>query len=108
MADEQKAEPKAPPSQGVSQFVINATPVEIMITAGVSRMVPHTNGTMTRAVEWLVTLAISPIAAKQLADGLTDTIQRYEKHFGKIPVDPDFKLLPARSDGPPRQQRELK
>ena len=108
MADEQKAEPKAPPSQGVSQFVINATPVEIMITAGVSRMVPHTSGTMSRAVEWLVTLAISPIAAKQLADGLTDTIQRYEKHFGKIPVDPDYKHHEARSGGPPRQQLELK
>ncbi len=83
----------SPPIQHVGHFSPALNMMEIMITIGVSRLgFGAQNEPPIVGVEWISTLAMSPTMAKLLRDGLSDLVKSYEGAYGKIPVDPNFKL----------------
>jgi hypothetical protein len=99
--DEQASLPPTslPLTENVSQFAIATTPAEFLISLGHARLampqggpVGNPHDTPEPLVEWMLTLSISPIAAVMLSEGLKAKIGAYEKKFGKIPVDPDFRV----------------
>lgn len=71
----------SPPTQGVSQFIISPTAVEILVTIGHARVAFNatTGQPLSQAVpEWIMTMSMSPFTAKQLLNGLTQAIQAFE------------------------------
>jgi hypothetical protein len=46
-------------------------------------------------------LAIGPIAAKKLAEGLTALVTEYEKKFGPMPADPSTPPMQLQQYGTP-------
>jgi hypothetical protein len=79
----------SPPTYGVSQFAIAANPGEFLLTVGHSRAIfEPQQGVLTQkyVVEWLATFSMSPVSAKQLVDGLSKAIARYENQTGPIPT----------------------
>lgn len=75
----------SPPTQGASQFIISATPVEFLITVGHSRVLfDQGNGGPTgqNMPEWFMTLALSPFTAKQLSAALVQALDVFEKQAG--------------------------
>lgn len=83
------------PTQQANHFTGAVNASEILIGVGVSRA--SVNQTpqgpiMQGGVEWVVTLSISPFAASALHAILKSSIETFEKQFGKIPQDPNFKI----------------
>ncbi|HEY5306253.1 MAG TPA: hypothetical protein VIJ52_06265 [Pseudolabrys sp.] len=86
------------PTQQANSFTLAANANELLVAFGVSRLSIHpteSGPTAQHAIEWVATLSISPVAAGQLVKLLQSGLQEYEKRFGKIPVDPGFKLTPS-------------
>lgn len=80
---------------GISQFAILVNANEILIPVGHSRVVMVQNGNQLlpqQLIEWLTTLAISPIVAKRLHEALGAAVNNYEQTFGSIPKDPNEKM----------------
>lgn len=79
----------SPPTQGASQFVLTMNVNEILLTIGHARLGIQPTGMPTPipGIEWFLTLAIGPTAAKRLAEGLTALVGEFEKRFGAIPTD---------------------
>ena len=80
----------SPPATGVVNFALGASPTEFMLTYGRSRVVFNVKASTPEsspAVEWLQTLSMSPVIAKQLLALLQLGIETYEKAHGTI-VDP--------------------
>ena len=73
-----------PELQNASQFAIMASAAEIVVLMGRARPMLAAEGPTQNqmAVEWTAGFALSPVAAKQLAKGLTDTVTRWEKQSG--------------------------
>jgi hypothetical protein len=44
------------------------------------------------ALEWFITVAMSPVLADQLHQVLAVVLEDYRKKFGAIPKDPNFKI----------------
>ena len=74
------------------------------MTFGVSRasMQPGPEGVPTPVlgIEWLLSISVPPTTAKMFSANLTSALERYEVVFGKIPVDPNAKVILAEA---PRQ-----
>jgi hypothetical protein len=89
------AQPQAPPTYGASRVSVTMSAPEIALTFGVMRvLIDPTTGQPgpNVALEWLATYSLSPIVALQLRDIMADIIDRYEKTFGPIPKDPNFRI----------------
>jgi hypothetical protein len=81
----------SPPVHGTNRFAIAGTSAETLITFGVNRtVIDPATGEPGRVpvTEWLLTLSLSPVTAKQLLKTLTLMMDGYEKQFGSIPTDP--------------------
>jgi hypothetical protein len=100
MADQpQQASPMVVPpipTQGASQFMISMTAGDILLTIGHGRVGVRANEkgqpSPVPTVEWLMSLSLSPTSCRTLLLALSQTVEIYEKTFGKIPVDPKVKL----------------
>lgn len=94
MADQQQL--PMVPTQSVSQFAAAVNYNEILVTLGAPRVAMSVGAEGVPvpqvATEWLVTLAISPQAARTLVNILSTVVQQYETQFGTIPIDPNFKI----------------
>lgn len=90
-----------PPHVPVSHTVIGFDATTIYVTQGKTRFVidavTEGQADMTQAIEWVHTLALSPVAAMQICRGLSEVLQKYAQQFGAIPEDPDYraKIAPA-------------
>jgi hypothetical protein len=113
MADTTSAQPQqqamqpgfAPPTQGVSQFVVTMNVNEVLITLGQSRMAINPQTGLPGSgpgIEWLLTLSVNSGAAKLLAEVLSQAIAEYERRFGKIPHDPNAPVPEMRVTEPTR------
>jgi hypothetical protein len=79
----------APPTLPGSRFAVLASAAEIGLYIGNLRVAFNPAGdVVAQQVEYSHGFSLSPIAAKQLAQILTNTTAEYEKRFGAIPVDP--------------------
>lgn len=81
----------SPPVHSVTRFNITSGSSEILLTFGVQRAVIDSvtgNPSPKLATEWLFSVGLNPVVAKQLHQFLTLSIQGYEALFGAIPVDP--------------------
>lgn len=84
--------PSSPPTYGVSRIALGASMAEFVVTVGQTRqMVDPATGVIGQmpGIEWLMTLAMSPVVAQQLHDALGNALSGYRKKFGKIPRDPN-------------------
>jgi hypothetical protein len=96
-----------PSTTGVNHTTVLLNAVEILITFGHTRLATtNQNGVAaTEAyVEWLHTASLSPTAALQLCDKLSEVLMAYAQRYGAIPKDRDFisRSLPA--EGAPTAQ----
>lgn len=86
----------AAPTQGASQFAIAVSPPEFLLAVGHSRVVMINEvgkpATPQAFQEWFLTLALSPNSAVSLCESLKAGIAIYEQQYGKIAVDPAFKV----------------
>ncbi len=92
-----------PPTQSANHFAASFNVVEILVTMAQSRVimgVVNNIQTPQPVLEWLSTLALSPIAAVQLQTILSETISQYQANFGAIPQDPNWKIS-ARENAAP-------
>src|SRR5271166_3355138 len=82
-----------PPTQGATQISLAVNLHEVVLTFGISRatMQPDPSGAPVPilGIGWLISLSVPPTAAKMLQENLAKVLERYEEHFGKIPVDPN-------------------
>jgi hypothetical protein len=89
------AAPAAPPTQAATQFGISANVNEVAIVFGHLRQLidPATGAVGNRpALEWLLTVSLSPPVAVMLREALGQTVDAYEAQFGRIPRDPNSQL----------------
>jgi hypothetical protein len=87
----------APPIAHVTTIHVAVSAVEIAVTLGRGRQMidRQTNIPLPgSAVEWFQSLSLNPIAAKQIQLALAQSVDVYERLFGRIPEDPNFKLAP--------------
>jgi len=78
----------APETQSATQFMIAATPAELLLTIGKSRVVFNQAGQASIHVEWLSTFSLGPVGAKQLAASLNTAVAGWEKSSGlKFKID---------------------
>jgi len=87
------------PTQQANHFALAVNAYEFLLAFGLSRvsMTPTVMGaTPDHHTEWVATLSISPVAAAQLLKILEANVASYEEKFGKIPLDPNFKLTHSR------------
>jgi hypothetical protein len=102
MADDRQSSPPSqlqnavsPPAEYVTLTHVSATVAEITMVLGRIRALIDQNSNVVRpnvAIEWFRSLSYNPIAAKQLHLVLGVAIEFYEKQYGKIPEDPNFRL----------------
>ena len=90
-----------PPTMNAGHIVVSMSPVEISIMLGQTRMMPvqeEKRLSATQLVEWFATLTLSPVAAKQLRDGLNIALEGYAKQVGPIPstVEPRIETAPPK------------
>lgn len=80
------------PTQGASQFMFTLSASDILMAVGHGRVAigqdENGNPKPLPGIEWLLSLSMSPTAAKVLLDALGESLKRYEATFGKIPMDP--------------------
>jgi hypothetical protein len=82
-----------PPTIYVNHFATGLNPGEVLVAMGTTRLGFPPNGSGPIAgVEWLQTIAMSATTAVVLRDALNEAIGSYSKNFGKIPVNPTFKV----------------
>jgi hypothetical protein len=82
-------------TQQANHFSLASNGNEFLLAFGTSRLTMASaaaGAAPQHHVEWVAALSISPMAAVQLAEMLRINIVAYEKKFGKIPADPNFKL----------------
>lgn len=82
------------PALGVSRLLIATNVMEFLLTVGQTVMVMGREGDQVTSIpdiQWISTISLSPVTAKQLHDGLTIALSNYIAKFGPIPADPDFK-----------------
>jgi hypothetical protein len=93
---QQSTPPPVVPTQGVSNFMVLGTFTEFLVTVGQPRVIANPPpATPTIGVEWIMTLSISPPAAKQLVKALAGGIEQYEKLNGTIPDAPVVTPAPS-------------
>ena len=68
-----------PPTEPAPQFTILSHPSEIILILGRNRAVFNEAGNAKVAVEWLGSFSIPATVAKQLAAGLVQAVQEWEK-----------------------------
>ena len=89
----QEADPNPPqaggltPHHAVDLFHIRVSPASLNISLGRTRTVVGADGQIRPAVasEWLATVVLSPVTAKDLLRGVERAVTEYEKNFGEIP-----------------------
>ncbi len=82
----------APPVQAASQVALSMNLHEVSVTFGQTRpTIDPTTGVLSPqpAIEWLLTITLSPTSARNLMDGLGLALGEYKKRYGEIPVDPN-------------------
>jgi len=72
----------APETQSATQFMIAATPAELLLTVGKSRVVFNQTGHAGIHPEWIATFSLGPVAAKQLAVAMASAVAGWEKEAG--------------------------
>jgi hypothetical protein len=83
-----EARPSPEPLQAV-HFAVAASFAEFLIGLGRTRLVIGTDGQPNQAVEWFASVALSPLAARQLRDALSLSIEQWEERFGQqLPPPP--------------------
>lgn len=79
----------APEVTVANKIALTVQSTDFIIWTGTTRVLFNPSGTQAAsAVEYSNGLSMSPIAAKQLHEMLSLTIEKYEETFGKIPTDP--------------------
>ncbi len=75
------------PHHAVDLFHIRVSPAALNVSLGRTRTVVGADGQVAPAVasEWLATMVLSPVTAKDLLRGLDRAVAEYEKNFGEIP-----------------------
>ena len=75
------------PHHAVDLFHIRVSPASLNVSLGRTRTVVGVDGQIGPAVasEWLATVVLSPVTAKDLLRGVERAIAEYEKNFGEIP-----------------------
>jgi hypothetical protein len=87
----------SPPVHSVTNVHVSVNVTEISVTLGRQRILisAETNIPLpTIGIEWFQSLSVNPIAAKQMYLGIARAVELYERQFGKIPEDPNFRLAP--------------
>lgn len=93
MLDDQKVD--ALPVQRADYFAAALNPNEILIGLGkttVSIEIRNGQSSLRPNADWYSSLSMSPAAALQLRDVLSELLRTYENMFGPIPIDPKFKV----------------
>lgn len=96
----------APPVAHASRFAIATSAADINVSFATMRQVINTKTGMPGefgALEWFITVAMGPTAASHLCQALQHTLAEYEKKFGKIPQDPQFKIQTSGPDDEPKK-----
>ncbi len=86
---------EAPPAMYASQSVITGTQGEVILTLGQTRMITNQGLMPTIGIEWLMSVALSHVVAKQIANGLLSAVEAWEKQM-KVKL-PD---MPSQGDHP--------
>jgi hypothetical protein len=101
------AQTQMPPATGVNHTTVLLNAVEVLITFGHTRLgIVNDNGVAaTEAyVEWLHTASLSPTAALQLCDKLSEVLMAYAQRYGPIPKDQDLISRSQPAGGAPTAQ----
>jgi len=89
--------PQGPPTYSCSKSTLFISSEEILLTLGHVRPIVVSPTELSGAVEWMAAFALSATTLKQLALSLQSAVETYEKAFGKIPMDPVFKVNVAQN-----------
>jgi hypothetical protein len=94
----------AAPTVTGQHFAMVMTVNEFLISMGISRIAmtvgPDAHPVPVQMIEWFQTLSISPQAAQNLRDMLSDAVAAYEAQFGKLPQDEKSKIRLAKHSAP--------
>lgn len=96
-----------PPATGTNHFTVLLNAVEILITFGHTRLAINNQDGVANTdayVEWLHTASLSPTAALQLCDKLSEVLMAYAARYGPIPKDRDFISRSQPAEGAPTAQ----
>jgi hypothetical protein len=92
LPQQQPGVPTLPPTQHAGHLLLATGIGEISVMFGRTRlspvMQPNGQNTAQGFVEWFTTISLSAPIARQLCDGLKQTLDQYEKIFGPIPKPP--------------------
>jgi hypothetical protein len=81
----------APPAAPATKMAVLASATDVAVYFGQTRVAFDTAGAVVaQQVEYTSGVILSPTTAKQLQLMLSQTMDEYEKRFGKIPMDPEF------------------
>ena len=86
----------SPPTYSGSRVSVAMASMEVMLTFGLTRQMidPQTGAPgNVSGIEWLASYSLSPTTALQLREVLDFILKEYQKKFGRIPRDPDFKVI---------------
>jgi len=87
MAD-QPEQTLLPSSIPAAHFMVAATFAQFIVGFGTTRLLVNNKGEAQAAVEWPVTISLSPASMKELYARLGDALAGYEKDNGEIRLPP--------------------
>ena len=86
MMTESEKHDALPSPVAAANFIVAAAVNQVLLTYGGNRVAFNAAGEPTMMIEWLGSLAMSPMTAKALSENLAKTIAAYESAHGVLPA----------------------